>query len=96
VLERVIHLGAHPCFFVGPFRYNRRLSHLGVRAMVTSEGERQTNMTPEDRDLMIELSKRIARETDIKKLASWIDELNELIQSKIRELRHSRPPSQGV
>jgi hypothetical protein len=64
--------------------------------MVTSEGERQTNMTPEDRDLMIELSKRIARETDIKKLASWIDELNELIQSKIRELRHSRPPSQGV
>ena len=62
--------------------------------MVTVEGERQTNMTPEDRDLMIELSKRIARETDIKKLASWIDELNELIQSKIRELRHSRPPSQ--
>lgn len=61
--------------------------------MVTSEGERLTNMTPEDRDLMIELSKRIARETDIKKLTSWIDELNELIQSKIRELRHSRPPS---
>ena len=60
--------------------------------MVTSEGERQTTMTPEDRDLMIELSKRIARETDIKKLASWIDELNELIQSKIRELRLSRPP----
>ena len=64
--------------------------------MVTSEGERQTNMTPEDRDLMFELSKRIARETDIKKLASWIDELNELIQSKIRELRHSRPPSRGL
>ena len=64
--------------------------------MVTAEGERQTNMTPEDRDLMIELSKRIARETDIKKLASWIDELNELIQSKIRELRHSRPPSRGL
>ena len=92
----MIHPRAHPCFFVGSFRYNRRLSLLGVRAMVTSEGERQTNMTPEDRDLMIELSKRIARETDIKKLASWIDELNELIQSKIRELRHSRPPSQGV
>ena len=52
-------------------------------------------MTPEDRDLMIELSKRIARETDIKKLTSWIDELNELIQSKIRELRYSRPPSGG-
>jgi hypothetical protein len=49
-------------------------------------------MTPEDRDVMIELSKRIARETDIKKLVSWIDELNELIRSKIRELRDSRPP----
>ena len=92
----MIHPRAHPCFLVGSFRYNRRLSLLGVRAMVTSEGERQTNMTPEDRDLMIELSKRIARETDIKKLASWIDELNELIQSKIRELRHSRPPSRGL
>ena len=47
------------------------------------------HMTPEDRDLMIELSKRIARETDIRKLTSWIDELNELIRSKIRELRDS-------
>jgi hypothetical protein len=46
-------------------------------------------MTPEDRNLMIELSKRIARETDIKKLTSCIDELNELIRSKIRELRDS-------
>jgi len=52
-------------------------------------------MTPEDRDLMIELSKRIAREKDLKKLASWIDELNELIRSKIRELRDSHPPSRG-
>ena len=93
--ERVIHLRAYPCFVVGPFRYNSRLSHLGAHAMVTSEGEQQPNMTPEDRDLMIELSKRIARETDIKKLTSWIDELNELIQSKIRELRYSRPPSGG-
>ena len=47
-------------------------------------------MTPEDRDHMIELCKRIARETDPKKLASWIDELNDIIQSKIRELRDSR------
>ena len=47
-------------------------------------------MTPEDRDLMIELSKRIARETDIKKLTSLIDELHQLIRSKIRELRDSR------
>jgi hypothetical protein len=41
-------------------------------------------MTPEDRDRMIELCKRIARETDTKKLAVWIDELKETIQSKIR------------
>ena len=47
-------------------------------------------MTPEDRDLMIELSKSIARETDVEKLASWIDELNQLIRSKIRKLRNSR------
>ena len=62
--------------------------------VVLKENDRR--MTPEDRDLMIELSKRIARETDLKKLASWIDELNELIQSKIRELRRSRPPSPGL
>jgi hypothetical protein len=43
-------------------------------------------MTPEDRNQMMELCKRIARETDFKKLASWIDKLNELIPSKIREL----------
>ena len=58
--------------------------------------ENDGRMTPEDRDLMIELSKRIARETDLKKLASWIDELNQLIQSKIRELRPSRAPSPGL
>ena len=39
-------------------------------------------MTPEDRDQMIELCKRTARETDAKRLASWIDELNELIQEQ--------------
>jgi hypothetical protein len=50
-------------------------------------------MTPEDRDRMIDLCKRIARETDPKKLASWIDELNGIIQTKIRELRDSRRAS---
>jgi hypothetical protein len=50
-------------------------------------------MTPEDRDQMIELCKRIAREKDPKRLASWIDELNELIRSKIRELRDTRKAS---
>src|SRR5215471_8157808 len=49
-----------------------------------------TRMTPEDRDQMIDLCKRIARESDPKKLASWIAELNEIIQSKIRELREAR------
>ena len=47
-------------------------------------------MTPEDRDRMIELCKRIAREKDPKRLAGWIDELHGIIQSKIRELRESR------
>jgi hypothetical protein len=47
-------------------------------------------MTPEDRDRMIELSKGIARETDPNKIATWIDELNGLIQSRLRELRESR------
>ena len=50
-------------------------------------------MTPEDRDQMIELCKRIARETDPKKLAQWIEDLNEIIQSKIRELRDNRRAS---
>lgn len=50
-------------------------------------------MTPEDRDQMIELCKRIARETDPKKLAAWIEELNQIIQSKIRELRDTRRAS---
>jgi hypothetical protein len=47
-------------------------------------------MTPEDRDRMVELCKRIARETDSNKLSSWIDELKGIIQSKIRELRDTR------
>ena len=50
-------------------------------------------MTPEDRDRMIDLCKRIARESDPKKLASWIDELNGIIQTKIRELRNARRAS---
>jgi hypothetical protein len=50
-------------------------------------------MTPEDRNQMIELCKRIARESDPKKLALWIEELNEIIQSKIRELREARRAS---
>jgi len=47
-------------------------------------------VTPEDRDRMIELCKRIARETDATRLASWIDELKGIIQTKIRELRDAR------
>jgi len=50
-------------------------------------------MTPEDRNRMIDLCKRIAKETDPKRLASWIDELNGIIQSKIRELRDARRAS---
>ena len=56
-------------------------------------GDASTAVTPEDRDRMIDLCKRIARETDPKKLASWIDELNGLIQTKIRELRQARRAS---
>jgi len=50
-------------------------------------------MTPEDRNRMIDMCKRIAKETDPKRLASWIDELNGIIQSKIRELRDARRAS---
>ena len=50
-------------------------------------------MTPEDRNRMLDLCKRIARETDLKKLAECIDELNGLIQAKIRELRDNRKAS---
>jgi hypothetical protein len=61
--------------------------------VVFAEGERSSAMTPEDRERMIDLCKRIARETDPKKLASWIDELNGIIQTKIRELRDTRRAS---
>jgi hypothetical protein len=52
--------------------------------------QRSTTVTPEDRNEMIELVKRIARETDPKRLAVWIEDLNGLIQSKVKELRESR------
>jgi hypothetical protein len=65
---------------------------IGYRESILDR-ERSTTMTPEDRDQMIELCKRISRETDPKKLASWIEELNEIIQSKIRELRDKRRAS---
>ena len=58
-----------------------------------SVGDGSTAVTPEDRDRMIDLCKRIARETDPKKLAWWIDELNGIIQTKIRELRDARRAS---
>jgi len=47
-------------------------------------------MTPEDRDRIVELCKRIARETDLKRLSSWIDELKGIIQTRIRELRDTQ------
>ena len=50
-------------------------------------------MTPEDRKEMIELCHRIARETDPKKLARWIEQLNGLIQIKVRELRDNKKAS---
>lgn len=50
-------------------------------------------MTPDDRDRMFELCRRIDREIDPRKLALWIADLNQLIQRKIEELRKS-PKSQ--
>lgn len=41
---------------------------------------------------MIELCRRIARETDAKRLAAWIEDLKGLIQNKIRELRDAQKP----
>lgn len=42
---------------------------------------------------MIELCRRIARENDPKKLADSIDELNGIIQTRLRELRDARRAS---
>jgi hypothetical protein len=44
-------------------------------------------MTPENRDHMMELCRRICRETDAKRLALWIDELNVLIRRKVEEVQ---------
>jgi hypothetical protein len=47
-------------------------------------------MTPEDRDHMLELCRRIGRETESKRLALWIAELHELIQRKVDELKRKQ------
>ena len=44
-------------------------------------------MTPQDRDQMMELCRRIHSEEDPKRLALWIGELNQIIRRKIDELR---------
>ena len=47
-------------------------------------------MIAEDRERMIELCRRIAMETDSKRLALWIEDLNQIIQRKIDELKKQR------
>ena len=69
---------------------SRAITQMTVRCRLCSDTQTSTPMTPEDRSQMVELVKRIARETDPKRLAVWINDLNELIQSKIRELRETR------
>jgi hypothetical protein len=49
-----------------------------------------SRMTPEDRERMFELCRLIDRETDPRKLAVWIRELNLLIRRKIDELRRKQ------
>lgn len=44
-------------------------------------------MTPQDREQMFELCRRIQREEDVKRLAIWIDELNQIIRRRLDELR---------
>lgn len=44
-------------------------------------------MKQEDRDQMLELCRRITRETDVKRLALWTDELNVIIRRKLDELK---------
>jgi len=44
-------------------------------------------MIAEDRERMIELCRRIAMETDSKRLALWIEDLNQIIKRKIDELK---------
>ena len=50
-------------------------------------------MTVADRDQMLELCRRIHRETDPKRLALWITDLNDLIQGKVDELKKQQPAS---
>jgi len=50
-------------------------------------------MSSEDRERMIELCRRIHRETNPRKLTLWIDDLNALIQRKIEDLRSKSPSS---
>ena len=47
-------------------------------------------MKPDDRERMLELCRRIDRETDPKRLALWIEDLNQLIQRKIEDLRTAK------
>ena len=44
-------------------------------------------MTPQDRDHMMELCRRIYSEDDPKRLSLWIVELNQIIRRKLDELR---------
>jgi hypothetical protein len=44
-------------------------------------------MNADDRDQMIELCRRIYRETDAKRLAVYALELNQFIQRKLDELK---------
>jgi hypothetical protein len=46
-------------------------------------------MTTDDRDQMMELCRRIHRETDPKRLAIYALELNQFIQRKLDELKSS-------
>jgi len=48
-------------------------------------------MTPEDRNRMIELCTRIAKETDVKRFAHLIEDLNQIIRRKLDELKRKRP-----
>jgi hypothetical protein len=47
-------------------------------------------MTTDDRDRMMELCRRIHRETDPKRLAVYALELNQFIRRKLAELKKER------
>ena len=64
-----------------------------LSCMLYGDLGREAAMTPEDRQQMIDLCHRISRETDAKKLARWIEELNGLIRIKVRELRDNQKAS---